>query len=137
MAQVLKPFDLAQFRIPHSLQWLNLTPSERQPVQFIISGVSSGALNISLHFSAVAILSALSSFTVAFHASQVEQSSPQQAIIFSILVFFKFISHLFKPPLWVGGTIIFHTVDISPLGVGGKLCLNYDHPIAMSLHHRA
>jgi hypothetical protein len=81
---VLKFFDEAHALIPHSAQWPIFAPSFLQPVQLIISGVMSGELYITLHFSAVCRLSSSSFASVAILASQEAQLRPQQEISFSI-----------------------------------------------------
>lgn len=81
---VSKPLEITHFRISHMLQWENLTPSSRHPVQLIISGVMSGALKAALHFSAVTLLNVSSFLIVAILASHVPQFKPQQEISFSM-----------------------------------------------------
>ena len=85
--QVARPFFKTHWRMGHSLSQNGvLTPSVRQPRQLIISGVMGTPFS-SLQSFAVFSRSALSLFSVATRASQVSQSSPQQAIKF-FMVFF-------------------------------------------------
>ncbi len=83
--QVSHPLPSAHCRIGQRLSQKGvLTPSTRQPSQFIISGVISTPF-ISDQSRATFSRSALSLLSVAVLASQLSQSSPQYAISFFIV----------------------------------------------------
>ncbi len=88
--QVPKPWPVAHERISHIEHQPNFTPSVRQPIQLMVSGVMAGELFISAHFAAVVRRNSSSFVRVAIRASQVSQSSPQQAIrFFIVVIYFK------------------------------------------------
>ena len=89
-AQVASPLAFTHLRIGQMKPQNGVfTPSERQPVQFIISGVISALFSL-LQSSAVLRRSSSSLFNVASLASHFSQFSPQQPIssfVISVLLF--------------------------------------------------